>query len=363
MVHPKYEEVARILRERLDALKERDGDIRGKPKGALVKPQGHEQKSFSEEDVEAFKREFLERFGGMSLEKALEGSWIEERHGLLTITHRERFELVHPGKEHAYERLARALWLVAGIRDTRACELKGKGIESIFDLANHSTYGALAREICSMISQERTHRLYEHICTRGGRAHILSLALAPFFRSKDVAFLDIEAMGLFGGSLVMAVGLGMQKEEGFEITQFLAKTPDAEEVLIGETCRTLQGYEVLVTFNGRAFDVPFIAQRAAFYGVQFRENFLHFDILHISRRIFKEKARSCKLQDLAIEVLGEGRDSDLPGALVPRFYQEYMEDPQNKGALLVAILRHNKSDVLQMAKLYNELVKMASLQT
>jgi len=362
MAHPKYEEVAKILKERLNALRERDGDLRYKAQGALAKRQDEDQEFFSEDEIERFRRRFLERYGGMSLEEAFEGASIERGHGLLTITHCEKFALQHPDKESASERLQKALWLVHRIRDARASELKAKGFQNIPDLLRHASYGQDAKQVISMIAQGRTTSLYEQICARGGRAHLLSLALAPFFSPNDVAFLDIEAMGLFGGSLVMVVGLGMQQEGGFYITQFVANTPDAEEAVITKTCRFLERCEVLVTFNGRAFDLPFIAQRAAFYGVSLRERFLHFDILHISRRIFKGTARSCKLQDLAREVLNDVRDLDLPGALVPRFYQEYMENPQSKSALLVAVLQHNKDDVLQMAKLYNELVIMACEQ-
>jgi len=362
MAHPKYEEVARILKERLNALRERDGDLKYKLQGALAKRRSEAQEFFSEEEIEEFRRRFLERYSGLSLDEALEGASIQEKHQLLTVTHREKFALQYPDKEQALQRLGQALWLVRHIREARASELKGKGIENIFDLADHLRYGGGAKQICSMISEGRIDRLYERICERGGRAHILSLALAAFFNPKDVAFLDIEAMGLFGGSLVMVAGLGRQQGGGFVITQFVAKAPDAEEALITETCGFLKNCEVLVTFNGRAFDLPFIAQRCAFYGVLFQEDFLHFDILHISRRVFKDKARSCRLQDLAREVLGEMRDSDLPGALVPRFYQEYMENPQSKTALLVAILNHNKSDVVQMARLFGELVKMACAQ-
>jgi uncharacterized protein YprB with RNaseH-like and TPR domain len=83
------------------------------------------------------------------------------------------------------------------------------------------------------------------------------------------------------------------------------------------------------------------------------------DLLPPARRAFREAASDARLSTLAREVLGRDRAEDLPGALVPVLYQEYLRDPEEAAGLLAAIVWHNRLDLLDTVALWVALAERA----
>ena len=77
-------------------------------------------------------------------------------------------------------------------------------------------------------------------------------------------------------------------------------------------------------------------------------------MLHFSRRRWKDTLPSLRLTALEKEILGICRNDDIPGALVPEFYEAYRRSG-NCGPL-VPILEHNRQDVISLALLFFHLV-------
>ena len=50
----------------------------------------------------------------------------------------------------------------------------------------------------------------------------------------------------------------------------------------------------------------------------------HLDLLHGARRLWKLRFESCRLVDLENQMLGVEREGDMPGALIPYVYFEYL---------------------------------------
>jgi uncharacterized protein YprB with RNaseH-like and TPR domain len=80
----------------------------------------------------------------------------------------------------------------------------------------------------------------------------------------------------------------------------------------------------------------------------------HFDMLHFSRRRWKATLPSLRLTALEKAVLGINRRDDIPGAMVPEFYEAYRRSG-NCGPL-VPVLEHNRQDVVSLALLFFHLV-------
>jgi hypothetical protein len=157
-------------------------------------------------------------------------------------------------------------------------------------------------------------------------------------------------MGLFGRPIIL-VGAANVAKKGIMTRQFLVRDVSEEACALWEFVSNLKSDSVFVSFNGRCFDVPFIRERLAFYGLGLEQVFEnpHFDVLHFTRRALGSKLANCRLETVE-KYLGIRRGVNIPGALVPEFYDTYQRSG-NVGPL-VAIVEHNKQDLVTLAQLF-----------
>jgi tetratricopeptide (TPR) repeat protein len=106
----------------------------------------------------------------------------------------------------------------------------------------------------------------------------------------------------------------------------------------------------VVTFNGKAFDVPLLESRYRLC----REPFPlagtpHLDLLHPARRLWKLRLAECRLTALERGLLGFFRQGDVPGEDIPRIYFEYVRS--RDGRALARVLAHNHRDIVSLAAL------------
>ena len=141
------------------------------------------------------------------------------------------------------------------------------------------------------------------------------------------AFLDTETTGLAGGSGTYAflVGVGRITEDGFRVKQFFMRDFSEEASLLDALAQHLADFDVLVTYNGRAYDQPLLETR--YRMSRARPPFAslaHLDLLFGARRLWKLRYESCRLVELENQILGVERVGDVPGALIPYVYFEYV---------------------------------------
>jgi tetratricopeptide (TPR) repeat protein len=75
----------------------------------------------------------------------------------------------------------------------------------------------------------------------------------------------------------------------------------------------------------------------------------HFDLLHVGRRLHRERLGACRLVTLESEVLGFVRGEDIEGADVPGRYSHYLRTGDQEA--LRAVVEHNGWDLVSMAAL------------
>jgi tetratricopeptide (TPR) repeat protein len=111
---------------------------------------------------------------------------------------------------------------------------------------------------------------------------------------------------------------------------------------------------LLVTFNGRTFDVPLMETRWAFHRrTAPTDDVPHFDMLPPARRLWggREEAadRSCSLLALERVVLGFHRHGDVPGFEIPVRYFHFLRTGEARA--VDDVLEHNRHDLLSLAVL------------
>jgi uncharacterized protein YprB with RNaseH-like and TPR domain len=165
-------------------------------------------------------------------------------------------------------------------------------------------------------------------------------------------FLDLETCGL-SSSPVFLAGTMHWNGEDFVLRQYFARHYGEEPALLGALAEHARGYELLVTFNGKSYDAPFLHARALTHGVRLALPPHHVDLLHLARRRWKRALEDCRLQTLELHVCRRRRAGDVPGEQVPGIYHDWVRrgDPY----ALVPVFHHNLLDVITMAEILHAL--------
>lgn len=183
------------------------------------------------------------------------------------------------------------------------------------------------------------------------------VGMAGFDLSRSV-FVDLETTGLAGGTGTYAflVGIGYFKGVRFVVRQFLMEDYDAEEALLHALAELLEPFSGVVTFNGKAFDLPLLETRFQMIRRPFPLRGLpHLDLLYPARRLWKERLESCALSSLERAILGVEREVDVPGWAIPNIYFEYLRTGDARP--LVPVSEHNRHDLLSLATLATRLAR------
>ena len=168
---------------------------------------------------------------------------------------------------------------------------------------------------------------------------------------SSAVFIDLETTGLSGGAgtVPFLVGLAYYRDERFKVTQFFLDDMGEEDRFVQELGRFIREMEFksVVSYNGKAFDLPLLETRFALQRIPCPLGGLpHLDFLFSARSLWKHKYDSCKLFNLAQQVVQASRSEDIPGAEVPLRYFQYIRSGDL--SLIEPILYHNQEDLLSL---------------
>jgi uncharacterized protein len=181
-------------------------------------------------------------------------------------------------------------------------------------------------------------------------------------------FIDLETTGLSGGAGTVAflVGCGYFDVGAFQVRQFLLTSYASERALLSALTEFFGGTDLIVTYNGKTFDVPVMETRWSFHRLpmpDFSQDVPHFDMLHPARRLWSSRnfgaavAAGCRLTTLEKEVLGFRRIGDVPGFEIPARYFQFLRtgDPRP----LEPVLEHNRLDLVSLAAVTGHALRLA----
>lgn len=178
--------------------------------------------------------------------------------------------------------------------------------------------------------------------------------------AEKFVFFDTETSGLAGGTGTYAfiIGAGRFERNEFVLAQFFLRDPSEEPAMLEAMAEFFAPAEALVSYNGKSFDTPLLETRyklhsipTPFYG------YAHLDLLHLARRLWRDRLASRTLQSIEQHILGVERTSEeVPGYEIPYLYFDYLRDQD--ATPLKGVFYHNEVDILSLAALLNHAATM-----
>jgi uncharacterized protein YprB with RNaseH-like and TPR domain len=164
-------------------------------------------------------------------------------------------------------------------------------------------------------------------------------------------YLDTETTGLAGGTGTVAflVGLARFEDQALCVEQLVVPQLGAETPVLARLAERLATASCLVTYNGKSFDWPLLRTRFVLSRLPVPPLPPHIDLLHVCRRLWKQRLPSVRLVDMEREVLRYEREDDLPGSEIPARYFEFLRG--GSPDRLCAVLEHNQNDLIALAAL------------
>lgn len=173
-----------------------------------------------------------------------------------------------------------------------------------------------------------------------------------YFGGLDICVYDIETTGLFPrNDHIMLTGLLTISDGRAQAEQFFAETLNDEKAVLEATLAVLRKADVVLTYNGRSFDMPFTAARAAKYGLKCDLPY-DLDLFTVLSGYSEIKKFTGSLSQKSIEKfmgMAPGRDDRIDGRESIRLYEQYLEMPSY--ALEKTIMLHNHDDICQLYKI------------
>jgi uncharacterized protein len=171
---------------------------------------------------------------------------------------------------------------------------------------------------------------------------------------ESLLFIDTETSGISRGSGTFAfmVGLGFYRADGFHLRQLIMPDPYLEPALLAVLARYTEGCRYIVSYNGKSFDIPLLENRHILHRMPspFADK-QHIDLLHMARKLWRNRLTSRRLGDLENHILSFARtNDDIPGWLVPEIYKEYLNTGDARP--LSGVVYHNAVDILSLAGVF-----------
>lgn len=168
-------------------------------------------------------------------------------------------------------------------------------------------------------------------------------SIAPL---KDIVFLDIETTGLSPAtSSVYLIGAVYHQQMEWHIRQWFSDSLTSEQEILQDFFSFLSSYQVIVSFNGESFDLPFLKKCAAAYGLEttILERMRSFDLYRHLRPV----KTMLQLEDLKLSTLERyldiPRQDQATGKEMVAVYKDYLQIRDSR--LYQVLLLHNEEDL------------------
>ncbi len=178
------------------------------------------------------------------------------------------------------------------------------------------------------------------------------LALDPRLAPCDLSgalYLDTETTGLGPGAGTVAFLIGLafwDRDIGLVCEQLLVRQLGEEGPVLARVAERIKQASMLVTFNGKSFDMPVLRTRFVMGRAVFPGEPPHLDLVHVARRLHHGRGFGARLGAVEREVLGFVRENDVPSGEVCACYLHFLRTGDTRA--LLGVVDHNLWDVVSM---------------
>jgi len=304
-------------------------------------------------NAQKLKNSLIDKYKDIELSQAIKGCETSGDFGsVFTINEELKLGLKKFSREKAKEKMLRELRLIYGIGDTKKRYLRSRGYNTIGDLLYHPNFSNEAKYCMDLIDSMDTKKIMDRISHWLSKSDELVYCCSGFHEKEDFVFFDIETLGLFNRPIIL-IGVAKFVGDNLSINQYFLKDLEQEPSALNQFLSHITPNSVLVSYNGKSFDVPYVRERLSYYGMPHLLDRPHFDMLHFSRRAWRSRYPNCRLITLEKYLFGVERKDDVPSALVPEFYEAYLRTG-NIGPV-IPIIEHNRQDLITLTNIFSKL--------
>ena len=200
-------------------------------------------------------------------------------------------------------------------------------------------------------------KLYEY---RHQTSYFSSRILEQYFMGMRLGIFDIETMGLSPerAECVLAGLMKVAPDGSCVIRQYFAESLREEKQLLTKLFTDLNGFDYILTYNGKYFDLPFITKRAQRLGLaESRLRPYNLDLYLCLNGHSEIRNLLPSLKQKSVEAymgLAPERGDEIDGKESIALYHAFESafDEAEKNELRRKILLHNHDDILQLYKIF-----------
>ncbi len=304
-------------------------------------------------ETEELRSKLLNEYMEISMDDAFSGEILETAHGsCYKISDSRKLKLNTLPKSKAKSNLLSDLKIIKGIGNSKEEKLNSEGYLTVADLREHPKYSKDACKLVELLDEGDTNNITNYVTCRYPKSHPSALYSSCFSSDNNFLFMDIETLGLKGVPLIL-IGVSRFENKKITVDQFLLRDLKDEVSALEAFNSTVDEDTIFVSFNGQTFDIPYIKDRLSFHHIKTDLQRNHLDLMHFSRRAWKNHLPNCKLQTIEKHLFDFEREDDVPSSMVPSFYKTYLETG-NIGTL-IPIVEHNREDVITLARILSRL--------
>ena len=200
-------------------------------------------------------------------------------------------------------------------------------------------------------------KVYEY---RHRAPYFTSRILDGYFAGMRLGIFDIETMGLSPdrAACVLAGLMKVAPDGSCVMRQYFAESVREEKQLLTKLFTDLNGFDYILTYNGKHFDLPFITKRAQRLDLAERRLRPYNLDLYLCLNGHSEIRNLLpSLKQKSVEAymgLAPGRGDEIDGKESIALYRAFESafDETEKNELRRKILLHNHDDILQLYKIF-----------